>query len=81
MLTGLLAAMRPFRWTVYLIALLAVVEVFVFAAESRQTFELATVHTPGLGKFLAAHPGDYRILNLGNPDEAMLLGAYELWGA
>ena len=80
LLAGLLATMRRFHWTVYLIALLAVVEVFVFAAESRDTFELAAVRTPGLAEFLAAHPGDYRILNLSNPNEAMLLGAYDSWG-
>ena len=35
-LAGLLAALRPYRWTAYLIGLLAVIEVFAFAA-SRAT--------------------------------------------
>ena len=38
------------------------------------TFELAATHTPGLAEFLAAHPGDYRILNMGSPNEAMMPG-------
>jgi uncharacterized membrane protein YgdD (TMEM256/DUF423 family) len=80
-LTGLLAVMRPFRWTVYLIALLAVAEVFVFAAESRDTFEVLAARTPGLAEFLAAHPGDYRIFNAVKPNEAMMLGACDVWGS
>ena len=67
MLAGLLAALRPYRWTAYLIGLLAVIEVFAFAAKWRDTFELAALHTPGLAEFLAAHPGDYRILSRAGP--------------
>ena len=80
LLSGLLAAMRSFRWTVYLIALLAVVEVFLYAAMWRDTFELAAMHTPALADFLAAHPGDYRILSRSSPNQAMMLGAYDVWG-
>ena len=79
-LAGLLAALRRLRGTVYLIAGLAVVEVFVFAAYSRDTFELAAARTAGLADFLVAHPGDYRILNVARPNEAMMVGACDVWG-
>ena len=44
------------------------------------TFQLAATHTPALADFLAAHPGDYRILNRSSPNQAMMLGAYDVWG-
>ncbi|MCE5269317.1 MAG: YfhO family protein, partial [Planctomycetaceae bacterium] len=80
-LGALLAMARRFRWTPYAIAALAVAEVFAFAANSRDTFDMATFETPGLRDFFDAHPGDYRILNFLRPNEAMVLRAYDLWGA
>jgi hypothetical protein len=79
-LAVLLAVMRRFQWSVSLIALLAVVEVFAFARVSRDTFELAAVATPGLEEFLKARPGDYRILGLPHENEAMRLRAYDMFG-
>jgi hypothetical protein len=35
---------------------------------------------PVVQSYLADHPGDYRILNLGNFDSALSLGASDLWG-
>jgi hypothetical protein len=62
------------------IALLAVVEIFVFARTSRPTFDFTTTQLPGLKSFLAEHPGDYRILQFQNPNSAMSLGTYDIWG-
>jgi hypothetical protein len=66
--------------TVYLIALLAFIEVFMFAKTTRPTFELHSQMIPALAKFYAAHPGDYRILNIMDPNSAMSLGVKDIWG-
>src|SRR5207249_3761092 len=59
---------------------LAVLELFVFAHSSLDTFDLAQALSPQVKELLAQHPGDYRILNLRNPNAAMSLGAEDLWG-
>ncbi|HXZ54685.1 MAG TPA: hypothetical protein VEH03_04450 [Burkholderiales bacterium] len=59
---------------------LAVAEVFVFARLHRPTFDSAQVAVPELRGYLAAHPGDYRILNLEAPNDAMSLRAFDAWG-
>ena len=63
----------------YAIALLAIVEIFVFARTSRPTFDFTTTQLPGLKSFLTNHPGDYRVL-LHNSNSAMSLGAHDIWG-
>ncbi len=63
----------------YAIALLAIVEIFVFARTSRPTFDFTTTQLPGLKSFIAKHPGDYRVL-LHNSNSAMSMGAYDIWG-
>lgn len=59
---------------------LAVVEVFVFAHSHRPTFDSAQAAVPELRGYLAAHPGDYRILNLEAPNDAMSMRAFDAWG-
>ncbi|MDO8785935.1 MAG: hypothetical protein Q7J12_06925 [Syntrophales bacterium] len=66
--------------SVYLIAILAFIEVFTFAKTARPTFEFHSQTIPALTKFYAAHPGDYRILNLLNPNSAMSMGVNDIWG-
>lgn len=63
-----------------LLVALAVVETWAFAWHTRATFDSNTVVIPEVQKFLADHPGDYRILNLLNPNSAMSIGAQDLWG-
>jgi hypothetical protein len=59
---------------------LAIAEVFVFARLHRPTFDSARVAVPELRDYLAAHPGDYRILNLEAPNDAMSMHAFDAWG-
>ncbi len=59
---------------------LAIAEVFVFARLHRPTFDSARVAVPELRDYLAAHPGDYRILNLEAPNDAMSMRAFDAWG-
>ncbi len=59
---------------------LAVLEMFVFAHANRDTSDSATFVNPEEKSFLAEHPGDYRIMNVRNPNTAMILGAQDMWG-
>jgi hypothetical protein len=72
--------LRYRRWAVYGIALLAIGEVFIFARASRVTFALAEVTMPSVQQFFTEHPGDYRVLNLMNPNLAMLTEKGDVWG-
>ena len=65
---------------VFLLAALAICEVFAFARMQRTTFDSTQVVIPELRQFLAEHPGEYRILNLWNPNTAMSMRALEVWG-
>ncbi|MFA4916122.1 MAG: YfhO family protein [Syntrophales bacterium] len=65
---------------VYLIAILALIEIITFAKMARPTFDLDSQKIPALTKFYAAHPGDYRILNLSSPNSAMSMGVEDIWG-
>ena len=59
---------------------LGATEMFVFAHGARPTFDSATIVNPDEKRFLEEHPGDYRIMNLANPNSAMLVGAQDMWG-
>jgi len=63
---------------------LAVLEVFCAARSLRPSFNLpeyfAQTGTDAVKKFLAEHPGDYRVLMLGDPNAAMVIGAQNIWG-
>ena len=77
---GLLWALRYGRLAAYGIALLAVLEVFVFALSWRATFEIAAATASPVQRFLEQHPGDYRVLNLMDPNSSLLAGKGDLWG-
>ena len=71
---------------IYLVPLIAVMEVFIFARSNRPTFDLETTRLPALQQFYEAHPGDYRVLLPLNPlpphpNSAMMTGTQDLWGA
>ena len=59
---------------------LGATEMFVFAHGTRPTFDSATIVNPDEKRFLEEHPGDYRIMNVANPNSAMLIGAQDMWG-
>jgi len=65
---------------IYLIALLAMGEVFIFAHNARPTFDLQKRFNNDAAVFVREHPGDYRILNPAAPNSAMSAGAFDLWG-
>jgi hypothetical protein len=59
---------------------LAVAEMLIFASNSRPTFDSSAIFNAEEKNFLAEHPGDYRIMNVNNPNTAMIIGAQDLWG-
>jgi hypothetical protein len=59
---------------------LGAVEMFVFAHGTRATFDSALIVNAEEKRFLEEHPGDYRIMNVANPNSAMLIGAQDMWG-
>jgi hypothetical protein len=73
-----LARIRP--RTVPLLVVLAVVELFWFAHSSLDTCALSETVDSGMRQFLKEHPGDHRIINVANPNTAMILGAQNIWG-
>jgi len=81
LLAALLGLVGSWAGAVYAIAGMAVLEVFVFAWNSRETFDSASVVVPEIKQFLDAHPGDYRIINLLNANSAMSMNALDMWGA
>jgi len=72
------ARRRPsLRWVV--LGLLPL-EGIGFAATQFAHFRRAEAVPPELGAFVAAHPGDYRVQNLLEPNNGFLIGAPDLWG-
>ena len=79
-LSVLVIAASASRRIVYAVALMAIVEVFVFARATRTTFDLSATHSPKLKTFLDQRPGDYRIFYERQPNIAMWLGKEDVWG-
>jgi len=59
---------------------LGVAEMFVFAHGGRATFDSVTIVNLDEKRFLDVHPGDYRIMNVANPNSAMLIDRQDMWG-
>lgn len=72
------------RFRALLLCVLAVGEVLVFARVSRVAFDLNAYREQtgqiAIRDFLAREPGDYRILQLLEPNSAMFLRAQNIWG-
>jgi hypothetical protein len=65
----------------YLVAVLGVVEIFLFARTTRPTIDMASTRMPEFERFLSEHPGDYRFVLEANPDLPMSIGGGNLWGS
>ena len=66
--------------TIILIVLLSISEIFVFARGARPTSTLPTLFDPELERLTRVKPGEFRLLNLINPNSAMYFGLNEIWG-
>jgi hypothetical protein len=74
----LLALVRRWRAAPYALALLAAVELLVFAFHALPTFD--PVHTRTAMEVTQLQAGDSRVLNLYNANEGMQSGLYDVWG-
>jgi hypothetical protein len=81
-LTALLAAGIRHPKIAYAVVALGIAELTVFAWSNVVTFDIAkTRMPPGEQRFLAAHPGDYRILQLAfPPDDVIGSSTGDIWG-
>jgi hypothetical protein len=76
------------REAAYILAIVGIAEAMVYARLMVSTFELAATVPAAEKQFIAAHPGDYRILNptvvglfnLSNANSAVAMGANDIWG-
>ena len=73
-----LARRRPV-WGWVVLGLLPL-EMICFAAPQVVSFRRAEVDAPELIAFVAAHPGDYRVQNVLEPNNGFLLGKPDMWG-
>ena len=80
LLSLLLFLSRITHKMVYVIGLLAIVEIFIFGRASLASFNLSSIRDSKIEKILAAHSGDYRIFNPLNPNTAMSMGMNDIWG-
>ncbi len=63
-----------------ILILVACGEGFVFAHMFRPTFDVNLTQVSELSNFYRAHPGDYRVLSLFNPNTALSTQARDIWG-
>ena len=61
-------------------AVLAIVEILVFARTHRPTYPLAAMRPPAAKEFFQEHPGTQRTLNVDAGNLAMGFRAYDIWG-
>ena len=80
LLGGILLVARYNARALFGVIPLAVAEMLVFASNSRPTSDSSAIVNAEEKNFLAEHPGDYRIMNVNNPNTAMIIGAQDLWG-
>ncbi len=76
---ALLLARRYDKWRWVPLALLPI-EMVCFARTNILTTKPDALVYPDIRNFIAAHPGDYRIINASGPNNSYLLGAADLWG-
>lgn len=78
---GLLLRLLPTqRMAIFGVVALGVGELGLFASRMVATSPVGSVPRPEIKQFLAEHPGDYRVLDLTNPDAAMAGGYRNIWG-
>lgn len=79
-ISGVLYAARKTPQIVWAIPILAVLELMVFAATTQQHFPIDDGFVGQLRQYMADNPGDYRIANTSNPNDAMRINAFDVSG-
>ena len=68
------------RTATWLLLVMSVLELFLFARSSLEGFDINQVIDPVVRQYVESHPGDYRILDLASPNLAVSLHARDVWG-
>ncbi len=71
---------RRWPWWRWVLPTLLPLELFFFVHANLVTTHSAELISPKLQSFIAAHPGDYRVINPAGINGAYLLGAPDMWG-
>jgi hypothetical protein len=71
---------RGIRLNVYFLFALAVVEILVFAAFTRKTFDPERAYFRSIERFVRQRPGDYRILQTFNENNTIPAHIANIWG-
>jgi hypothetical protein len=66
--------------TIILIVFLSIAEILVFARGTRPTTSLSTLYDRELARLTRVQSGEFRLLNLVNPNSGMYFGLNEIWG-
>jgi hypothetical protein len=77
---GALLGSRRWPRAAWVFAALMVIDALVFAAPSIASFKLQDTTYPVIGEVLKKNPGEYRTLNLVNPESNVGLRSEGLWG-
>lgn len=80
LLAFLLFYVRRSGKAIYIIMIIALIEVFSFARLNRPTFNIHETMIDTLTQFHFRHPGTYRVLNRFNPNMGMSTGTEDIWG-
>src|SRR5579872_2121253 len=67
------------RGAAWALVIVGIGEMLWFANASTTSFSLASTVATSVRDFLDDHPGDYRILELGASNDAIAIGAYDIW--
>lgn len=80
LLAASFAMARPYRWSAYVVAMVGVVELLVFARAYRPTFSLASVRSPELAQLVTSRPVDFRMFDFAEENYPLGIGANDMWG-
>ena len=77
---GILASARYRPRLAWGVVLLVIVEMFLYAQSTLETFDPGGAVNERVAAFLESRPGDYRILNTDASYAAMSMGTIDIWG-
>lgn len=71
---------RRWPWARWAVAVVVPLEMAAFGWSNLTTSSLAFASSPAAQQVIAAHPGDYRVINTARPNNGFLLGKPDVWG-
>lgn len=80
MAAGLVFLARRRKSAVYLLGVLAMAEILIFAWSVRPVFDITQTRVPALARFALENKGDYRVLNMTSPNSGVVHQMFDIWG-